>query len=69
MVTVTATLLRIPDVQARLGIKRSKVYDLVASGDLRIVKIGRAACIPAADVEAYIARLIDPAPAGSAGAE
>ncbi len=59
MVEAALTLLRIPEVQARLGIKRSKVYDLVASGELRIVKIGRAACVPAADVDAYITRLID----------
>lgn len=59
MSIATATLLRIPEVQGRLGIKRSKVYELVAAGDLRIVKIGRAALIPSSDVDAFICRLIE----------
>jgi len=52
-------LLRIPDVQRRLGVKRSKVYELVAAGELRIVKIGRASLIPSSDVDAFIQRLFD----------
>lgn len=58
MSMTSATLLRIPDVQARLGVKRSKVYELVDAGELRIVKIGRAALIPSTDVDAFIGRLI-----------
>lgn len=59
MSVTSATLLRIPEVQARLGIKRGKIYHLVAAGDLRIVRIGRAALVPSTDVDALIARLVD----------
>lgn len=51
-------LLRIPEAQARLGVQRTTIYELVAAGELRIVKIGRAARIPVEDVQAYYERLL-----------
>ena len=34
-------LLKVPEVMARLGLGHTKVYDLVASGAPRSVKVGR----------------------------
>jgi len=38
------------------GIGRSKLYELIASGDIEIVKIGSATLIPVASLQALIAR-------------
>ena len=47
-----------PDTGKALGgIGRSKVYELIASGELRTVKIGRRRLVPAAAIEEFIARL------------
>ena len=37
-----ALLLRIPDVARALGLGRSTVYELVAGGEIPVVRIGRA---------------------------
>lgn len=50
-------LLRVPVVARRLSIGRSKVYDLIDQGQLRRVKLGRVALVPAIDVETLVARL------------
>ena len=50
-------LLTIPEAAKRLGIGRSKIYDLLATGNLEQVKIGRCARIPVAAVEEYVNRL------------
>ena len=36
-------LLKIPDVMARLSVGQTKVYELMSSGELRSVKVGRPA--------------------------
>jgi excisionase family DNA binding protein len=47
-----------PDAgQALGGLGRTKVYELITSGELRTVKIGRRRFVPAAAVEEYVARL------------
>lgn len=47
-----------PDTgQALGGLGRTKVYELIASGELRTVKIGRRRFVPASAVEEYVARL------------
>jgi excisionase family DNA binding protein len=47
-----------PDVgQALGGLGRTKVYELITSGQLRTVKIGRRRFVPASAVEEYVARL------------
>lgn len=51
------TLLRPPEVARQLGLGRSKVYELMARGELRPVHIGRAVRVPAAEVAAFVARL------------
>jgi len=50
-------LLRVPVVAHQLGIGRSRVYELIAEGQLRRVKLGRTALIPAIDVQSLVARL------------
>jgi excisionase family DNA binding protein len=47
-----------PDTGKALGgLGRTKVYELITSGQLRTVKIGRRRFVPAAAVEEYVARL------------
>jgi excisionase family DNA binding protein len=50
-------LLTIPEAAKRLGIGRSKLYDLLAAGELESVKIGRCARVPAAELHEYVNRL------------
>src|SRR5512144_920095 len=58
-------LLKIPDVVARLGVSRAKVYELMASGELRTVRIGGSRRVHVDDLTRFIARLDDSAPAGA----
>jgi excisionase family DNA binding protein len=51
-------LLRIEDVADRLTVSRSMAWKLVAGGELRSVRIGRAVRVRPADLEAYLS---DPA--------
>jgi excisionase family DNA binding protein len=47
-------LLRLDEVAQRLAISRSMAWKLVAYGQLRSVRIGRAVRVRLADLEAYI---------------
>ena len=47
-------LLRIEEAACRLGISRSTAYQLVATGQLPVVKIGRATRVPAAALRLFI---------------
>lgn len=40
-----------------LGVSRTRVYDLIKSGDLQAVKIGRRTLITHESIEALVARL------------
>ncbi len=42
---------------ARLGIGRSVMYRLIASGDIRSVKVGKRRLVPEAELVAYVGRL------------
>ena len=54
MTNPTARLLYpIPDAQAQLGIGRSTVYELIASGALQTVKIGRRTLISHDELARY----------------
>ena len=55
-------LLKIPDVMARLAVGQSKVYELMSSGELRSVKVGRARRVPSDDLERFMAELDDSRP-------
>jgi excisionase family DNA binding protein len=47
-----------PDAgKALVGLGRTKVFELIASGELRTVKIGRRRFVPVSAVEEYVARL------------
>lgn len=50
-------LLTIPEAAGRLGVGRSKVYELVASGALESILIDSARRIPSDALEAFVARL------------
>lgn len=65
-------LLKIPEVMARLAVGQTKVYELMSSGELRSVKVGRARRVPSDALERFMAELDDsrpnlrlPAPNGS----
>ena len=47
-------LLRIDDVATRLSVSRSMAWKLVALGQLRCLRIGRAVRVRPSDLEAYI---------------
>ena len=52
-----AMLLKVPDVVACLGVSRATVYELMASGALRSVRVGGSRRIRADDLEAFVAGL------------
>ncbi len=45
----------IPEAAFLLGISRSGLYELIANGTIRRVKIGRRALIPAVEIERIVA--------------
>lgn len=59
-----ALLLKVPDAAVRLGIGRSTLYELLATGELRCVRIGRAVRIPRSELEQFVARLAGDAETG-----
>ena len=70
MATLTGdVILRLPDVLARVGIKRSTLYRLVASGGFpRPVKLsGYAVGWRASDVDRWIADRVNPTDAARRG--
>lgn len=50
-------LLPIPDACRALGVGRSKLYQLISTGDLSIRKIGRKTLVPREELIAFTARL------------
>lgn len=46
-----------------IGVGRSTLYELIKSGDIETVKIGRRTLIHHDELERYVRRLTDPAPA------
>ena len=57
------------DVRRLIPIGHSKYYELIGSGALRSVRIGRRRLVPASAVDEYIASLDDPVNAGGPGDE
>ena len=47
---------RVPEVGELVGIGRSKAYQLVASGEIPSIRIGRAVRVPAQALKDYLAR-------------
>lgn len=54
-------LLTVAEAAYRLGIGRSKLYELFGEGRISTVKIGRAVRVPARDVERFADELIEEA--------
>jgi excisionase family DNA binding protein len=52
-------LLTVPEAAAALAISRSKLYELLAAGIVRSVRIDGSRRVPAEALETYVARLID----------
>jgi excisionase family DNA binding protein len=53
---VTETLLTVNEAAARLAVGRTTLYELIASHELRTIKIGRARRVPESAVEEWIVR-------------
>ncbi|MCV7037115.1 helix-turn-helix domain-containing protein [Mycolicibacterium moriokaense] len=56
---VQRKLCTIPNVCAQLDVGRTTVYSLIDDGTLRRVKIGARTLIPQADVDAFVAGLLE----------
>lgn len=50
-------LLSVAEAARALSLGRSKTYELIASGELEVVHIGRCSRVPVDAVEAYVERL------------
>ncbi|MEC3910312.1 helix-turn-helix domain-containing protein [Sphingobium sp. CR2-8] len=48
---------RVPDACRMLGIRRSKFYELIADGEIRILKLGSATLVPMEQIRALVRRL------------
>ncbi len=55
---VAKLLLRVEEVAQLLGIGRTRIYHLIASGELASVKIGGSRRVPTAAVHRYVAGLV-----------
>jgi excisionase family DNA binding protein len=55
-------LLKIPEVLERLAISQTKLYELMSSGELRSVKVGRSRRVPSDELDRFIADLDDSPP-------
>lgn len=51
---MSTQLLTVNEALERLALSRDKLYDLIRTGDLQTVKIGRARRIPEDAIEAFI---------------
>jgi excisionase family DNA binding protein len=61
-------LLTVPEAAAALAISRSKLYELLAAGLIRSVRIDGSRRVPVQAIEAYVARLLDQEVAANAEA-
>jgi len=51
-------LLSIPEAAERLSLGRSKLYELMTTGQIKSVRIGRAVRLPTTEVDGYAERLL-----------
>ena len=52
-------LLTVPEAAEALAISRSKLYELLAAGPVRSVRIDGSRRVPVEALETYVARLLD----------
>ena len=59
MIDVAPELLtvRIKDACRITGIGRSKLYELIATGEIEVIKVGAITLVPIEELRAFIARL------------
>ncbi len=55
--TIAPITVRIADAVEMLGIGRSRIYELMQSGDIETIKLGRSTLIPVDSLHAMIERL------------
>ena len=60
---VNQLLHSMPDAWATLGVSRSTLYELIAAGELKAVKVGRRTLIRHEELERYVRTLPEKAPA------
>lgn len=58
---IPPALLTVPEAMASLRLSRATVYDLIRSGELGSVTVGRSRRIPAQAVTTFVAHLIESA--------
>jgi excisionase family DNA binding protein len=58
---IAPTLLTVPEAMFALRLSRATIYDLIRSGDLGSVKVGRSRRIPAQAVTNFVTGLIESA--------
>jgi excisionase family DNA binding protein len=49
-------MVRIPEAADRLGLSRSTVYELIAAGELKVVRYGRAVRVPVTELTGWVER-------------
>lgn len=60
-------LLRVPEAAEIMALSRSEMYVLIASGQLRAIRIGRAIRLSVDDIQEFIAQRRDPMPCWGMG--
>ena len=58
-----------PDAAQALGVGKSKLWELIATGELESVKIGHSRLVPPAALHSYVERLREDAKAQHGGAD
>jgi excisionase family DNA binding protein len=56
---MTRLLLTVPEAAQALAISRSKLYELLAAGLVRLVRIDGSRRVPVEALETYVAHLLD----------
>jgi excisionase family DNA binding protein len=56
-------LLTVDEAAAALGISRSNLFNILGAGGIASVKVGRLRRIPAAELDRFVARLLEQSPA------
>ena len=52
-------LVRIPEAAERIGLSRSTVYELIAAGELKVVRYGRAVRVPVSELAGWVERNVE----------
>ena len=56
---ISPALLTVPEAMSALRLSRATIYDLIRSGELVSVKVGRSRRIPAQAVTTFVAHLVE----------